>query len=211
MALLRAVNLGARPVNPQGLVRWLEGCGLSEVRSWSRTGSLVFQAQGHTPLELEGELERSTQEALGLDTDCMVRTQGEWDSLVRANPFPEFASADPSHLVAYLLKGQPPGGALERLQATQRGPEEHRLVRRHLYATYPEGIGRSKLRLVRIERALGTRGTGRNWNTALKFQQLARERSNPRLRARSPQGSAGKARRSFQLGGRSPLLLPTIT
>ncbi len=174
MALLRAVNVGTRSVPPKDLVRLLEGRGLAQVRSWSRTGNLVFQAQGRTPLKLEEELERSTREVLGLDTDYMVRTQGEWEEIVHANPFPAFARTDPSHLVAFLLKGQPSQEGFDRLQVMNQGPEEVRLGRRYLYATYPEGIGRSKLTLARIERALGTRGTGRNWNTLLKLQQWAR-------------------------------------
>ena len=43
----------------------------------------------------------------------------------------------------------------------------------HLYVTYPDGIGRSKLTNQVIESKLGTRGTGRNWNTVLKLRALA--------------------------------------
>jgi uncharacterized protein (DUF1697 family) len=37
---------------------------------------------------------------------------------------------------------------------------------------YPEGIGRSKLTIQKIEKTLGTRGTARNWNTVLKLAEL---------------------------------------
>lgn len=37
---------------------------------------------------------------------------------------------------------------------------------------YPDGIGRSKLTTALIEAKLGTRGTGRNWNTVLKLLEL---------------------------------------
>lgn len=43
---------------------------------------------------------------------------------------------------------------------------------KHAYITYPAGIGRSKLTTARIEDALGSRGTGRNWNTVLKLSAL---------------------------------------
>ena len=36
------------------------------------------------------------------------------------------------------------------------------------------GIGRSRLTNTLIERKLGTRATGRNWNTVLKLAALAR-------------------------------------
>ncbi len=44
---------------------------------------------------------------------------------------------------------------------------------RHLYITYPDGAGRSKLTGTFIEKKLGTSGTARNWNTVLKLDVLA--------------------------------------
>ena len=46
-------------------------------------------------------------------------------------------------------------------------------VGNHLYAVYPDGIGRSKLTPKLIESKLGTSATGRNWNTVLKIAALA--------------------------------------
>jgi uncharacterized protein (DUF1697 family) len=43
----------------------------------------------------------------------------------------------------------------------------------HLYAVYPDGIGRSRLTNAVMDAKLGTRGTGRNWNTILKLAALA--------------------------------------
>jgi uncharacterized protein (DUF1697 family) len=40
---------------------------------------------------------------------------------------------------------------------------------------YPDGIGTSKLTIGVIEKHLGTRATGRNWNTVLKMAALAKE------------------------------------
>ena len=49
---------------------------------------------------------------------------------------------------------------------------------RQAYITYPDGVGQSKLTMTIIEKKLGTRGTGRNWNTVLKLHALA-NRSSP--------------------------------
>ncbi len=43
---------------------------------------------------------------------------------------------------------------------------------RELYITYPGGIGRSKLTNALIERVLGMRATGRNWNTVVKLVSM---------------------------------------
>jgi uncharacterized protein (DUF1697 family) len=42
---------------------------------------------------------------------------------------------------------------------------------RHLYITYPAGMGPSKLTNALIERKLGTSGTARNWNTVRKIAE----------------------------------------
>ncbi len=41
------------------------------------------------------------------------------------------------------------------------------------YIFYPSGIGRSRATNVFIEKKLGVRGTGRNWNTVLKLEALS--------------------------------------
>ena len=62
-----------------------------------------------------GDVDRSARTAarvgrasrLGLTTDFFVRTAPEWQAIVEANPFPKEAKADPSHLVAVVLKAAP--------------------------------------------------------------------------------------------------------
>jgi uncharacterized protein (DUF1697 family) len=48
-----------------------------------------------------------------------------------------------------------------------------RAAGRQAYIVYPDGIGESKLTITVIEKKLGSRGTGRNWNTVLKLGALA--------------------------------------
>jgi uncharacterized protein (DUF1697 family) len=47
-----------------------------------------------------------------------------------------------------------------------------RVVGRQAYITYPEGFARSRLTTALIDNKLGTRCTGRNWNTVLKIAAL---------------------------------------
>jgi uncharacterized protein (DUF1697 family) len=62
---------------------------------------------------------------------------------------------------------------VDALRAAVPGPEVIHAAGRHAYITYPNGIGRSRLSGVLIEKTLGTRGTARNWNTVLKLGTLA--------------------------------------
>jgi uncharacterized protein (DUF1697 family) len=47
-----------------------------------------------------------------------------------------------------------------------------KVVGRQGYFVYPDGVGNSRLTITLIEKKLGTRGTGRNWNTVLKLAAL---------------------------------------
>ena len=59
------------------------------------------------------------------------------------------------------------------LQAAIKGREIVKARGKQAYFVYPDGVGRSKLTIQVIEKALGTRGTARNWNTVLKLGELA--------------------------------------
>lgn len=179
LALLRAVNLGGKTmIGMADLRALLAELGFAEPRSLLQSGNLLFRSEGRTPDELESLLSAETERRLGLKTDFFVRTADEWDAVVAGNPFPAEAKDDPGHLVVMALKAAPEAAAVAALQAAiaaNGGRETVRAVGRQAYLVYPDGIGESKLTIQRIEKALGTRGTGRNWNTTLKLQARVRE------------------------------------
>ena len=173
VALLRAVNVaGHNRVRMSDLLGLLAALGFEGGRSLLQSGNLVFQGDDRTCAELEELLEAETARRLSLRTEYLVRSSEEWKAVVDQNPFPDEAERDPSHLVVMFLKEAPTTRAVEALQAAIQGPELVRADGRHLYIVYPAGIGRSKLTNSLIEDKLGSRGTGRNWNTVLKLAEL---------------------------------------
>ena len=58
------------------------------------------------------------------------------------------------------------------LQKAIRDREQVRGEGREVYIAYPDGVGRSRLTMPMIEKKLGTRGTGRNWNTVTKLAAM---------------------------------------
>ena len=80
---------------------------------------------------------------------------------------------NPSHLLVMFLQKAPDREHTTSLQRAIKGREVVRIKDRHAYIVYPDGIGRSRLTTAVIEKSLGTRGTGRNWNTVLKLGALA--------------------------------------
>lgn len=173
VALLRAVNLGGHnKVAMADLRRLLTELGFSGVRSLLQSGNLVFDARGHTSTRLEQLLETAASERLGLDTEFFVRTAREWSAIAAGNPFPRDAKRDPARLLVMFLKRAPARGAVMALRRGLSGREALRARGKHVYIFYPDGIGRSRLTNTVIETRLGTRGTGRNWNTVRKLAAL---------------------------------------
>jgi uncharacterized protein (DUF1697 family) len=170
--LLRAVNVGGRSSLAMADLRAVaEGLGYEEVATLLQSGNLVFGAKGK-PAALERALEAALKQARGIETDFLVRSARELHDIIAANPFPEEAKSDPGHLLVMFLKDQVSAKAVAALQEGVKGREVIRPGGRELYITYPDGIGRSKLTGALIEKKLGTRGTGRNWNTVTKLAAL---------------------------------------
>jgi uncharacterized protein (DUF1697 family) len=175
IALLRGVNVGGRAkVAMSDLRALLTELGFEDPRSLRNSGNLVFRGAARKPPELERALSSALQGRLGLRSDVMIRTVPEWDGVIAGNPFPDEAQRDPGHLLALFLTGTANAAAVAALQGAIVGREIVRGSGRQIYAYYPDGVGRSKLTLPAIEAALGTRATGRNWNTVLKIAALAR-------------------------------------
>jgi uncharacterized protein (DUF1697 family) len=176
IALLRAVNLGNyNQVAMADLRDCLGRLGLGNPRSLLQSGNLVFQSDERRGDKLERLLETEVEKRLGLRTDFFVRSAEEWKALVSHNPFPKEAERDPGHLVVVCLKAAPDAAALKALQEAITGPELVGAEGKQAYVVYPNGIGRSRLTMTMIEKKLGARGTGRNWNTVLKLEALAGE------------------------------------
>ena len=175
IGLLRAVNLAGRNKVAMGDLRdLLTALGMQEPRSLLQSGNVVFGSAVRSTAQLERTLERATKERLGVETHFFVRTADEWSELIADNPFPREARTDPGHLVAMCLKEAPDRATVAALQKAIVGREVVRASGRHAYIVYPDGIGRSRLTMALIEKKLGTRGTGRNWNTVMKLGALTK-------------------------------------
>jgi uncharacterized protein (DUF1697 family) len=174
VALLRGINVGGHKAvamaDLRGLLAELD---FSDVRSLLNSGNLLFRAADQACGKLERRLEAESEKRLGLRTEFLVRTAQEWAAAIAHNPFVVEAERDPGHLLLMTLKDAPDAGAVAALQAAITGREAVRANGRHAYLVYPDGVGRSRLTHALIEKTLGTSGTARNWNTALKLAALA--------------------------------------
>jgi uncharacterized protein (DUF1697 family) len=176
IALLRGVNLGKARRVPMAQVRSVfESLGWTAVRAHGQSGNLVFEAKG-AEAGLEIAAEQALLNELGLTTEVVVRDAPAWRAMMAANPFPDEAAADPSHLVVMVLKSAPKDDA-EAAMAAVPGRERAKVVGREAFIVYPDGIAKSRLVGAALDKALDARGTGRNWNTVARLAAMAKDLS----------------------------------
>jgi len=173
IALLRGINLGPhKRVSMADLRELVTRLGFDDGQSLLNSGNLVFRARAKSPADLERVLETETKKRLGIETQYFVRTVDQWKDVIAKNPMRKEAASDPGHLVVSCLRDAPDLEAAKALDAAIPGREIARVVGHQVYIYYPDGIGPSKLTGTIIDRALGTRGTARNWNTVMKLGGL---------------------------------------
>lgn len=163
VALLRAVNVGGTGKLPmQELAALCTDLGFANVRTYIQSGNVVF-ASPLTEPEAAGTLEQALAAKMGKRVDVMVRTAAELRATLAANPFP---AADPAKVGVVFLAAPAPLDRLERIVIP--GPEEVRAAGREIFIHFPDGMGRSKLKL-----PSAIVGTTRNINTVAKLAALA--------------------------------------
>jgi uncharacterized protein (DUF1697 family) len=168
IGLLRAVNVGGRnKISMAALRELVEQAGYSDARTYVQSGNVVFTTPDRSRTRIESTLERELA-ARGLATPVMVRTGRDLQRTLAANPFPE---ADPKTILVVFLKEA--ASHTGPLDTSRYGPEQVHASGRELFVRYPNGVGRSKLTPAVLERAVGTPGTGRNWNTVNKLAEMA--------------------------------------
>jgi len=147
--------------------------GMRDAKTLVQSGNVVFKSTISSAAKLERLLEDGAEKHLGLKTEFFVRTADEWHAIISANPFPKEARSDPGFLLMMCLRDAPDQASVAALQKAITGREIVKAVGRQAYSVYPDGQGKSRLTISTMEKKLGTRGTGRNWNTVLKLAAMA--------------------------------------
>lgn len=168
IALLRGINVGGNRKIAMSDVRAIAArLGFEDPETLLNSGNLVMRGAKQATASVEKKLRAE------LDCEVIVRTAEEWKTVVANNPFTKEAKSDPGHLLVMCLREAPDAAAIDTLRAAIVGREVVDVRGREGYLYYPDGVGTSKLTHAVIEKKLGTQGTARNWNTALKLLQLS--------------------------------------
>lgn len=164
-AFLRGVNVGGHGrLAMRDLAALCGDAGCRNVRTCIQSGNVALTSD-RSERAIKKALEDALTEVLGKPAAVMVRTSAELESVVARNPFPD---AEPSKLLVLFLDEPPPRTRFAGLATP--GGESVQPDGREVFVHYPDGMGRSRLKLPFAET-----GTGRNLNTLRKLLAMTKE------------------------------------
>jgi uncharacterized protein (DUF1697 family) len=163
VALLRAINVGGTGSLPMAELKAIcESLGFADVATYIQSGNVVFRAKAPES-DIQTKLEAALAERMGKPPGVLLRSASEMQALADGSPF---ADAKPNQLLITFLPERPAADMLDGLVAP--GGEEVAVVGREIYIHYPDGVGRSKLKLPGL-----AAGTARNLNTVRRLAGMA--------------------------------------
>ncbi|PII38910.1 DUF1697 domain-containing protein [Sinorhizobium meliloti] len=164
VALLRAVNVGGTgKLAMADLKAVCDELGFAGAKTFIQSGNVVFRSDLPEPA-VQAKLEQALAAKMGKAPGVLLRSRRQLDDIAaRAE---RFLDAKPNLLLITFLPEPPPADALDKLVAPDG--EEVRIDGREIYVHYPNGSGRSKLKLPALRP-----GTARNLNTIRKLAEMA--------------------------------------
>jgi uncharacterized protein (DUF1697 family) len=164
--LLRAVNVGGTGALPMAKLKAMcLDAGFTRLETYIASGNVVFDsnaAAARVKAELESRLRAHAKKPVGV----VVRTAAEMADVLNANPF---TKTEPKYTYVVFLDAPPPRDALDH--AAGRNGEDIALGKRELFVHYPNGMGRSRLRIPAAKN-----GTARNLNTVARLAEIVAKR-----------------------------------
>lgn len=163
ISLLHAVNVGGTGKLPMTELKALcDGLGFEGARTYIASGNVVFKSD-LPAAQVKAVLEQALEGHMGKAVGVQVRDHTEMQAVFDANPF---EGREGSRTLAVFIDTPPPADTAAT--ATGRGTEEIKLGAREVYVYFPDGMGRSKLKISAMKV-----GTGRNMNTIAKLAAMA--------------------------------------
>ena len=174
ICFLRGVNVGGHAKIKMDALRSLfVALKFEEPRTYVQSGNIVFKTSERNLRRVAGRIKQAITKKFACSPEIMLRTVAELRAVVSINPFARRANIEPGKLHVFFLSAQPAKNAEENLRQLAIRPEELHLIGRELFIYFPNGVGKSKLPWARLDKALETPGTGRNWNSVTKVLEMA--------------------------------------
>ena len=167
VALLRGINVGGKNKLPMKmLTEMFAAAGCRNVRTYIQSGNVVFTADPTVVRmdQLATQIATAITEQAGLKVPVILRSAGEIQHALRANPFVKARVAE-ELLHVYFLAEACGASALKALDHERSPGDTFIACGREIYLHLPDGVARTKLTNAYFDRQLGTVSTLRNWRT----------------------------------------------
>ena len=171
--LLRAVNLGARnKVSMPRLRSALAAAGLGDVSTYLQSGNIIARS----PLpgaDLPRLVRDVVADEFGVDTTVIARDVEQLRCAVAANPFATQGDTRPHLVRVIFLAAEPAADRVAALSADRALWQVGRVIGRHVYVDYVDGVHGNSRTAAFFERALRVQGTERNWRSVQALHKMA--------------------------------------
>jgi len=174
ICMLRGVNVtGNNLIKMAELKALCVSIKLKDAQTFIQSGNVIFSTDEKDLAKVTKRIQDAIEKKFGFRPGVILRTAAELRRVIKKNPFAAREGIEPSNLLVIFWADEPAKEACQRAQAVKTAPEEVHLIGGEAFIYFQEGQGRSKLRWQLIERAVGTFGTGRNWNSVTKMLAIA--------------------------------------
>src|ERR1700733_3210680 len=97
--MIRGINMGGHKiVKMDALRKSFEKLGFKDVQTYIQSGNVVAKAPKQATAALEEKVRKQILKDFGYEVSVMVRTAGEMEAVIRANPFAKDPSNDVTRL-----------------------------------------------------------------------------------------------------------------
>ena len=173
VAFLRGINVGrGNRVAMSDLRSVVASLGYDDVRTLLQSGNVVFSTISGRAADPAGAIEAALAKQLGTVARVTVIEATELVAALSENPLGPIAT-DPTRLLVTVLRDPADHDRIASLAA--RAWSDGSVVAiatRFVYTWCPAGVLASEANAA-VAKALGDRGTARNWSTMLKVRDLA--------------------------------------
>ncbi len=173
VSLLRGINTSGRKTIPMAdLANSLEELGFKDVRTYLRSGNVVFNAGDDDPAQYASSIRRRIAADFGHQVDVLVMHCSKMKQIAESNPLLSIGNVDVKWLHATIPFQTVSQADFDRLELPDRKGEKAIWGGKAVYLYCPNGYGRTKLSNSYFEKAFGFPATTRNWKTVLALKSL---------------------------------------
>lgn len=170
IAFLRAINVGGHTVKMADLRVLFERLGFRNVETFIASGNVIFEAPVGNLVQLEEQIGRQLQKALGYEATAFIRTPSELAAIVAFEAFPREEIESPgATLFVVFLPAAPKDSVRRDLRAFRSEFDEFVVNGREVYWLCRTNLSDSPYSRPLLTKTLGVPATVRNMNTVRKL------------------------------------------